>query len=589
MAFFLGGKSRRSVHQPRIPMGIDGIPEAVSVLQPGSLYAIKVPHPEIRRLLIAKTARLALQNDADAMIVSPAPEIIFEQLEHLGRPADALRKTGKLRLFTPPDESMARTDFYDSDQFVSELENADLRRGSLLLLDGADWLISWDDKESALQQVRTFHHLMDELRIIGAFVFAAGREPSFNPGTLNHLAPWLSGIAELSADMGRLIWKVRLWESLGGTVSDRQFGVCLSSDGGSLVADGAEMVGHGAHLIKAPDENRIIVTADAVRGETSIPDDWVIVPGYSEMIAAAENAVAATIILHYAAARDLRQLAQLTHQLRRDNGRGIKIIIRERTTHLRYNQQLLLRRVGANEVVYHNQRLSRLLSAVDALHSDCFMDPIVDDFDAALASVMPHTVRGYIPALQFCAMVQETLGKSGSLSLQHVLVRLRIRPETAHLDALLACRPARGNDILTADESDVYIFLFACLESDIDPTLQRILNVPVTELFTRQARFHQRATMLEEIQSLAKRAEKQSFVDFSLHLPPEPDHPCRVSDDSQTSDHPAPRMPEIDAEAKPRTPTVTTRAEKRPNAAIRPTVIPRTVSRGSLTTRTAGR
>ncbi|MBM4201658.1 MAG: hypothetical protein FJ189_10285, partial [Gammaproteobacteria bacterium] len=212
-------------------------------------------------------------------------------------------------------------------------------------------------------------------------------------------------------------------------------------------------------------------------------------------------------------------LCRVIHAVRYQCGRGVKIVVRETTASLRYPEELQVMRAGANAVVYRNQRLARLLGALETLRGHCFAGTIDPDLDRVMTALAPEQQHGYVPPRVFSGLVAATLAKAGEADLEHVLVRLRIRPDKAHVDALTAWQLKRANDLVTADEKDVYLFLFGCRESDVDATLHRLLSVPLATLFSEQVRWQRHEAIRSEIRSLTERAERQPFVDFSLLLP----------------------------------------------------------------------
>ena len=107
-------------------------------------------------------------------------------------------------------------------------------------------------------------------------------------------------------------------------------------------------------------------------------------------------------------------------------------------------------------------------------------------FSVARNAFMPDARRGYVPLPEFVAHVQDMLERTSHRRLTHALLRLTIQPHLAHLDVLRACVAKRDGDLVSADGRALYVFMFACAESDTDAALARIFNLPPSELFGAQ-------------------------------------------------------------------------------------------------------
>ena len=521
-------------------IGIAGLPDEVGGMIPGGLYGVRVPRADLRQRLILQTLLEHASEPAPAVVVSTAAGPLLEAL------GPARPETCGIRVFERPAHYHDALRDFGPDQFISEIEALELESGALLIIDGADELFS-DLPASAWAQAEAYRQLMSDLDLIGVFLFEYPDTLSASSDSAGKARAALSGIATLNGELGRLSWDVEHWDTGWNAAWQRRFGVYLNPQRPWLLADRSELDMFAERLAGAYDEDQVFYTRASAAAGLGVPPGWVPLDDYADALTATQTAVGATVVLHYADHRELMALCRIVHALRYQCGRGLKILIRETGAHLRYPEELQVMRAGASAVVYRDARLARLLSAVETLRGHCYTGTIEADLSSTADALAPEEVHGYVPPRAFSGLIKRTLARTRSLDVPHSLVRLRLRPDQAHVDALTAMRLRRGNDLVTADDRHVYVFLFGCREPDVDATLQRLLAEPLTTLFAEQARWQHHDAIQAEIRALAQRAEEQPFVDFSLQLPaptvaptPSPAKPHRTAAARASESAPAP-------------------------------------------------
>jgi cellulose biosynthesis protein BcsE len=213
--------------------------------------------------------------------------------------------------------------------------------------------------------------------------------------------------------------------------------------------------------------------------EAWVPPHWQVVADQAAVLAACADAQAATVMLDYAGGAQLDALCAAIHALRRQAGRALKIVVVERGEVLRHQYELLVLTLGANLVLGRDLPFSRMQSLLQSLQGQLHTRPVAADYRGALSAALSDAVLGYLPPAAFCERVRIVLERSAMLQLPHVLVKLTLLPQCAHVDALRHCVPRRAGDVFTADAAHLYVFLFACRLADADAALARIFDVPV--------------------------------------------------------------------------------------------------------------
>jgi hypothetical protein len=192
----------------------------------------------------------------------------------------------------------------------------------------------------------------------------------------------------------------------------------------------------------------------------------------------------------------------------------LKIVVVERRHSLRHQFEILLSSLGVNLLFGRDVPFSRMLSLMRSLQGQVDTRPIVDDYRASLAAALTDAVRGYLPVDAFCSYVREVLTRGALLRLPHVLAKLTLSPQAAHLDALRDCIPHRTGDVFTADAAHVYVFLFACRIPDAEAALSRIIDTYAAQWFD-DILFLSGESVEREIKALAEANRRMPAADYS--------------------------------------------------------------------------
>lgn len=287
-----------------------------------------------------------------------------------------------------------------------------------------------------------------------------------------------AGVARMRRTHGELLWHADFWRSGRALVTGEVHALRFTERGHLTVAPESAS-GTQTGVLLARDEERVVATRRVVANETWVPGDWELVDDAQAAVVACRGAVAATVLLDYTDSVGLEPLCAAVHKLRRQGGRALKIVVVERGQALRHQYELLLLSLGANLLLGRDLPFSRLQSLLRSLHGQVHTRPIASDYRASLAAALTDAVRGYLPVDGFCTRVQAVLERGAPLRLPHVMAKLVLLPDVAHVDVLKRCVPRRSGDVFTADAAHVYVFLFACRLPDADVALKRVFDAPV--------------------------------------------------------------------------------------------------------------
>jgi len=470
--------------QARTLLAIEGLAPALATLATGRAHVVYARPSPARDAFFWQTAASALRGPASVLSTRNAEDIAKALREH-GLDIDvnrALHARANLCALRAQPERAGIDALMEALQALVDQCGA---RGTMFLIEGAEAFFSWQDAAALAQEGLRLNDWCAHERCGVLLVIAP---PSMEPG---HLPPDLqafhgrfAGAAQLSQQQGQYTWEVAFWRDKQAVVAGEVIRLRFAPHEHRLMVaadtygDAIEDAG-----MLAPDEDRVIVSRDAVLRERYVPDNWRVVDSNEAAVATASKSVAATVILHYPGSRDLELLASQVHRLRRAAGRALKIVIREDREAMRQHYELLMLNLGANAVVAQRTPFARVQSMIDGLQGQVFSRPILADYQSALSSVLTTSVSGYVSAGTFISLVREAVERSRMIRLPHVLLQLPLLPELAHIDALRACHMNRAGDLCTAGSDSIYVFFFACRMDDVDAVCARVFQRPMGELF----------------------------------------------------------------------------------------------------------
>jgi cellulose biosynthesis protein BcsE len=236
------------------------------------------------------------------------------------------------------------------------------------------------------------------------------------------------------------------------------------------------------HALAAPDRATVHAVAGALHDADTLAQGWHVHASVAALIAAASEAVGATVVLAYENPDSLPLLADAVHRLRREHPHLLKIVVRETGAAMRRNGELALIRLGANAILERRLGFAQLVALVRERRDETYARTPAASTARILHALAPDPVQGYLAPLAFCAAVERMIERTADLPLEHSLVQLPLLPNVAYRDALLACTPRRDGDLVSADDRRLVLFFFGCPADDAMAALDSVFDVPCSEL-----------------------------------------------------------------------------------------------------------
>ena len=323
----------------------------------------------------------------------------------------------------------------------------------------------------------------------------------------------LGGLARFRQSEGASRWEVVYWFGPSGVVAAASFEID-QREGGKPASDEAPLQDEWP-------EETVFVTRAALSGKKP-PEGWHVVEDLASANTELAHVKKAAIVLHYDRHTDLGELGRIVFGLRQSCGRHARILVRQVNSRLRHSEEQLLLRLGANFVIPAEVLFSHLDDFVGMLRGQVYAKDLDADFDTVIAQIMPSALQGYLLPLHFVFAVREMTARAASLSIRNALVRLKPAPGLTPEDVLRSCWMKRKGDICTADDEQVYLFLFACRESSVEQALDRQFASPVSVLFDGESIFTVAEDILDAVGKLEAETKDGNYSPITLKNPVEP-------------------------------------------------------------------
>lgn len=553
----------RDAFAPRVTeanrLAIDALPDQLADLSPGRLYAIyaRMGWPGCNALLW-DTVREARSRHVTVVLAGTHAAAAERMRERGFVPGvAALGWPRRLNVLAMPQASLATEHTAPANELASShaarpafahlfgalraLKRFGFRSNALYFVEHAERWFTWNDPDVLAREGRLLANWCEARKITLVLLLdstpdaeagehkdkdedALAREDRLsthaNCADRREFHGACTGVAHLHRTHGELLWRVDFWRSGHALTTGEVHSLRFTEAGRLTVAPelAAAPTAQAGMSRLADDEERVVATRAVVRDERWVPAEWAVADDYEAVRVACTGAVAATVLLDYTDGASLEALCATVHTLRRQCGRALKIVVVERGEVLRHQYELLLLSLGANLLLGRDLPFSRVQSLLRSLQGQVDTRPVATDYKAALAAALTDAVRGYLPVAAFCERAQAVLERGAQLRLPHVLAKLPLLPQVSHLEALKSCKPRRAGDVFTADEANLYVFLFACRLPDADAALAHIFDVPV-ERWSDRVVYLAEASIAREVKTLADANRRAPIADYSDVFP----------------------------------------------------------------------
>ncbi|MGD8107287.1 cellulose biosynthesis protein BcsE [Pantoea sp. FN0302] len=308
----------------------------------------------------------------------------------------------------------------------------------------------------------------------------------------------LNGLAHLEYQQDSWNYRVSWWCHDQRLMADRALRLTARDAGFAAMRENDQNT-----PLTLNDEAICIAERQVLEGAPPLSSHWQLFDSNDMVASRAQQADSATVIFSLNHNEEIRILSQHIHTLRRMRGAGLKIMVREMQTSLRYSDERLLLACGVNAIVPFGAPMSRFLTTLESLQGQRYNRHVPANLDALLQSLQPLQQRGFLSLDTFCQSVTQLV--SNTLLPENgkgLLVALRPVPELRPEQALTLCKPRRYGDLVTVRGDRLYLFLSSCRYNDLDTALKFIFRLPHDELFSNRLVWFEDLQILSEVRQM---------------------------------------------------------------------------------------
>lgn len=467
-------------------IAIDGLPDAACQLIAGRVYAVVAGDKRLARQLVRST--LARTGEAGLVIADANTSAYLQESALLQAWERGALPVLNLKL-TARSATRLR-----AERLLEELDHFAFGKRFLVIADPADGLLDMAEPGHLEEQLAVYRHWTQRH---GNSLLLMLDDVTCDPAKLRALmacADDFAGISRLVTQDKQTHWSPMHWFSelgMHGSGSYRLepgaggFWHCVEVERLPEDAPAAEL----SSLPAALDDDLVYATRAAVADSNQLPANWQVYEDIAGLREASHEAINGTLVIHYDRDIGFESLAREVHAIRQHHGHTAKVMVREMGVTMRHYQEKLLLRIGTNMVVPSAVGFSRFVGMPEQLRGQAFNGDLEQSYEQAVASILPPVEPGYHVVPDFIQAVTQMLRDSQELELHSAVIQLNPLPGVSTADALSLCQLKRQGDICTADQSAIYLHLFACREVDVPVALAHVFELPVSALFVDEVRY----------------------------------------------------------------------------------------------------
>lgn len=498
-------------------VAIQDLPNVASSLTEGGIYGITITNKLIRNIFILRNIEAFLKINKQIVFITHNPGDWYQSLSEAERHM-GLDVLSSIRFTEFVGTLHHNIKSHGVNRLLIEVEDIVFTPKSIVLIDTTKQNTGWDediDIESIGYKLKKWIGLWKHIALFISPQTNIYTHPCFLEFRRHQI---FDGMAELNSDSLRLSWHVEFWNGKRSNIDNKTYGIYFHKEHYSLQADGASIDARSGKLLYAPDEDQVLMTRQDVQGENHYPESWTIYDDFDQLLSSLGTAVAATVIITYEKSLTFLDILNKVISVRQLTGPTLKVIVRERNVSLRYYQEAVLLNSGANMVVSRNDNTSRLLRAIESLKGDCYKQDTSITDEEINKILGGAEISGYLPLKKFCNFVSQKLDHTRILNIQSALIKLELLPDIPIVDAIRDFQPKRSSDVISADKSAIYIFLYACRSPDITTALVSLFSQGVDPLYSYETQITSFEGIRDTIEELKKAAKSDAPVDYSLYF-----------------------------------------------------------------------
>lgn len=498
----------------------------------GAVYALAVETAAARLGLIVAPLRAALSAERPCALITPLSPEQFAGLICRARNAKdvaASIKSGRLKLFTAVGDYATNLFLHGAARYVRELDQFDLEKGSLVVVDQADDLFTQHDHFAVVNQARTYQewcelkgHTMLQLHLRAsiAYPMLGGNQAA---------AQYFSGMARVTSEAGGVCMRVDFWRTIKGYSTgvlidlgrqvqpappsvDRQAFGSAKIDGESQ----GPRFGHRRTVWYLGHQHQ-----DASLEQVEDQIKWRFARSLDDLIQRARHKKGSSVVISLAGPESFWELMDRMAELRTVFSNGGRIVVRESSYRLRdHPQKRMLALAGVDHLLAASEPLNKLPELLDAPRPS-FQYAAKMDAEATLRGLLSANGQEigarWLPPADFALEAQKAMRQTQSLGVPCALAELRVEGDAGLTKKPENGSPTRPGDLMTSAGDVQLFFMGGCRELDVMRVLARWASHSGVGSLHRVSLFTGESAIAERLEALCSHEEHDTVaVDVAL-------------------------------------------------------------------------
>ena len=466
----------------------------------GCLYAITTEASPSKLPLMIGSIRGNLEEGLPCtLIVDSVADVEGDQARALwGERLDSRIQDGSLKIFVPQDDFKKNIFRYGINRFLRELELFSIPSGEFLWIQQAEELFLTQDMPFAVRQAELLRDWLAARDITAVLLFS--RLSTAELSDIHLLQEGLDGLCAIGIGSTGVEATFAYWRSSDGVVEHDSYALALQRSGFYLATrlSAAPASEPKSEEFQVDEYPKYFCNDPSLKAELDkTPWPWKYPESYLDLYHATRESKSPTIVLEFSRTTDFVKLAETIHILRRTIGRNAKILVHENGYSLRHANETLLMLIGTNLIIHRDIPNWRIAKTIESLEGVRFERKIDEDIDSLFANATAKFRSGYLPFDEFVKETVALVFHADCLSAPKAMIAGVLRPGTSPDEVVRRIDLNREGDIISATEEFVYIFLYACPESQALPTIERKLGDTLQTIFSSQQLFFDSSKILE--------------------------------------------------------------------------------------------
>ena len=471
---------------------IDGLSPEVSTMKSGCLYAITTEASHSKLPLMIGSIRGNLEDGSPCtLVVDSVADVESDQARALwGELLTSKIDDGSLNIFIPQDDFKKNIFRYGIKRFLRELELFSIPSGEYLWIQQAEELFLTQDMPFAVKQAELLKEWLAARGITAVLLFS--RLSKADLSDIHLLEEELDGLCTIGIGSSGVEATFAYWRSPDSVVEHESYALALQRTGFYLAtrmnaAPAPEPKSDDSRVDEYPKYFCIDPSLKSELEKTPWP--WKYPESYLDLYHATRESKSPTIVFEFSRSTDFIKLAETIHILRRTIGRNAKIIVHENRYSLRHANETMLMLIGTNLIIHRDIPDWRIAKTIESLEGVRFERKIDEDIDSLFANATASFKSGYLPVDEFIKETVALVFHADCLSAPKAMIAGVMRAGLNTNDVVRRIELNRDGDLLAAAGDFVYIFLYACPESQALTTIERKLGDSIQTIFSSQQLF----------------------------------------------------------------------------------------------------